>query len=111
VTPALPKSNESTATVSRTVNMPAGMVLLMFQNEKMRQRWMPTPNMRVVKTEDRSLRLKLDDDTFLAITVHSKSSNKTQVTLLQEGLHSAKAVQRQRTFWMEQLEKLEQSIG
>ncbi|HET9698911.1 MAG TPA: hypothetical protein VFP40_18705 [Terriglobales bacterium] len=111
MSPALPKSNESTATVSRKVNLPAGMVLLMFENEKMRQRWLSVPGMHVVKTDDRSLRMKLDDGTFLAITIHSKSSNKTQITLQQEGLSSAKAVQRQRTFWMEQLNKLEESIG
>lgn len=110
MTPAPPKSKEAAATVSRTVNLPAGMVLLVFENEKMRQRWTSVP-MQVVKADDRSVRIKLEDGTFLAITLHSKSSNKTQVTLQQEGLTSAKAVQRQRTFWMQQLERLEQTMS
>ena len=91
--------------------MPAGMVLLMFENAKMRQRWSSLPNMEVVKADDRSLRMKLDDGTFLAIAVHSKSSNKTQITLQQEGLASAKAVQRPQTFWMEQLGRLEETLA
>ncbi len=92
------------------MNVPAGMVLLMYENEKMRQRW-TTVTMQLVKADDHSLRMKLDDGTFLAITVYAKSSNKTQITLQQEGLSSAKAVQRQRTFWIDQLNKLEQSIS
>jgi len=87
------------------------MVLLMFENAKMRQRWMTSPNMELVRTDDKSLRMKLADGTFLAVTVHAKSSNKTQITVQQEGLGSAKAVQRQRIFWMEQLERLEVVIG
>jgi hypothetical protein len=111
MTPTPHKERTSSVTVSKTVNIPAGMVLLLFQDAKMRSRWISEKNVEVLKTTETSVRMKWADGvSVVTIFVQAKTSNKTQVTVQHEQLPSARAAERQRTFWIQELERLRAAI-
>lgn len=105
------KPKSYVVSVSKTIKIPSGMALLLFQDPKMRKRWMKDPDVEVVKASDRWLRMKwIDGDTYVAITFHPKASNKTQVVVQHEGLPTAKSAERLNAYWLEQLEALKATV-
>jgi len=99
--------------VSKTFNFPVGAVFLLFQDTKLRRRWMSDPNFQLRKaTENKTIRADwIDGKTLLVVAFYPKSTNKTQVTVQHSKLPSASAGKKQKLYWAEQLEKLQSVLS
>jgi hypothetical protein len=96
---------------SKTINVPLGMAFLLFADDAMRKRWLKGIDPPSTKaTDNKSVRITWPDGSIVLISFHAKARNKTQVTAHQTGLPTAKAAERQRTYWIQQLELLKNTV-
>jgi uncharacterized protein DUF4287/activator of Hsp90 ATPase-like protein len=97
--------------VSKTIKIPLGMAFLLFQDAKMRKRWLKDPAYEIRKiTENKSLRITWPDGTSVVVDFYSKSSNKTQIVVQHQKIEGAKAAERMKAYWAEQLERLQSTF-
>lgn len=98
--------------VSKTLNLPVGTAFLLFQDPMMRRRWLKE-NLTVRKaTENKSIRVDWDGgETLVVIAFFAKSANKTQIAIQHSKLPSANAAKKQKLYWAEQLDKLQQVLA
>jgi len=98
--------------VSKTFDVPAGTVFLLFQDPKLRKRWLQDPNFEIRKaTANKAIRLDwIDGKTLVVVAFTAKSANKTQVSVQHSRLSSAGAAKRQKQYWAEQLVRLEKVL-
>lgn len=99
--------------VSKTFNIPVGMAFLLFQDPVMRKRWLKETSFSVRKaTENKSIRIDWDGGkTLVVVAFYPKSANKTQIAVQHSKLPSANAAKKQKLYWAEQLDKLQQVLG
>jgi hypothetical protein len=99
--------------VSKTFNIPVGTAFLMFQDPLMRKRWLKETSFSLRKvTENKSIRLDWDGGkTLVVVAFYPKSANKTQIAVQHSKLPSANAAKKQKQYWAEQLDKLQQVLG
>lgn len=99
--------------VSKTVNIPIGMAFLLFEDPKMRRRWIKESAYEVRKsTPNKSLRATwIDGETVIVVDFYAKSSNKTQVVVQHQKLQTQKDAQTQKDYWSKQLEKLKETVA
>lgn len=78
----------------------------------MRRRWLKE-NLTVRKaTENKSIRVDWDGgETLVVIAFFAKSANKTQIAIQHSKLPSANAAKKQKLYWAEQLDKLQQVLS
>ena len=96
---------------SKTINIPLGMAFLLFADPAMRKRWMRGIGPEITKaTENKSVRISWPDGSTVLISFHAKARNKTQVTAHHTALSTAKIAEKQRAYWIEQLDLLKKSV-
>jgi uncharacterized protein YndB with AHSA1/START domain len=102
------KPNGFEISVSKTIDVPVGTAYMMFQDPKMRKRWLREPEVEIRKaTMNKSLRITWTDrKTSLSVDFYSKSANKTQVAVQHQKLESAKTARKMKDYWADQLEQL-----
>jgi len=98
--------------VSKTFNVPVGTAFLLFQDPMMRRRWLKETSFTVRKaTENKSIRIDWDGgETLVVIAFYAKSANKTQIAVQHSKLPSANSAKKQKLYWAEQLDKLQQVL-
>jgi tRNA nucleotidyltransferase/poly(A) polymerase len=97
--------------VSKTIKIPLGTAFLLFQDVKLRRRWLKDPAYEVRKaTENKSLRITWPDGTSVVVDFYPKSANKTQIVVQHQRIESAKAAERMKRYWAEQLERLKSTF-
>ncbi len=97
--------------VSKTVNAAVGVAFMLFEDPKMRKRWMNNPAFEIRKsTSNKRMLINWPDGTNVVVDFYSKGSNKTQVVVQQAKIPSAKAAEKQKTYWGEQLEALKSAV-
>ena len=68
--------------VSKTIKIPVGTAFLLFQDVKLRKRWLKDPAYEIRKaTENKSLRITWPDGTSVVTDFYPKSANKTQIVV------------------------------
>ena len=94
--------------VSRTVNVPIGMLYHAFANDKARKAWLSEDGLAVRKaTANKSMRVTWNDvKTSLEIDFYSKGDDKSQVVVQHCKLPNAKAAATMKTFWGKALDRL-----
>lgn len=94
--------------VSKTIKIPVETAFLLFQDPKMRQRWLKDSNFVVRKaTMNKSLRITwIDGTTSLSVNFYPKSANKAQITVQHQKIENAKTAEKFKQYWAEQLEGL-----
>jgi hypothetical protein len=97
--------------VSKTANIPLGTAFLLFEDPKMRKRWIKDPAFTVRKsTANKSLRITWQDETSVVVDFYAKGSNKTQIVVQHAKLPNAKAADKQKKYWAEQLSHLQETM-
>jgi uncharacterized protein YndB with AHSA1/START domain len=106
------KPNCFEISVSKTIKIPIGMAFLLFHDPKLRKRWMKDPDFQIRKaTENKSIRLMwVDGETVVTVAFIAKATNKTQIAVQHDKLKSAKAADKQKAYWSEQLDKLKATV-
>lgn len=105
------KSSGFEISVSKTVNIALGMAFLLFEDPKMRKRWMQDPVFEVRKsTANKSLRITWPDETSVVVDFYPKGSNKTQIVVQHQKIPSARAAEKQKGYWAEQLNQLKATM-
>jgi hypothetical protein len=105
------KSSGFEISVSKTVNIALGMAFLLFEDSKMRKRWMKDPAFEVRKaTANKSLRITWPDETSVVVDFYPKGSNKTQIVVQHQKIPSARAAEKQKGYWAEQLNQLKATM-
>lgn len=95
------------ANKNKTFPVPVGRLYRAFSQKRMRDRWLPGVAWNVTRaTPDKSIRLKWDDGTPLAVSFVSKGENKSQVSVQHGKLAGSKDVERLKAFWAERFEAL-----
>lgn len=96
---------------SKSINIPLGMAFLLFSDANMRRRWMKRIDLKVTNAvENKTLRILWPDGSIVLVSFHAKARNKTQVTAHQTELPTAKAAEKQRSFWIEHLDLLKKTV-
>jgi hypothetical protein len=97
--------------VSKTIKIPVGTAFLLFQDAKMRKRWLQDPAFEIRKaTENKSLRITWPDETGVVVDFYPKSSNKTQIVVQHQKIEGAKATEKMKSYWVSQLERLKSTF-
>lgn len=97
--------------VSKTIKIPVGMAFLLFQDVKLRKRWLKDPAYEIRKaTENKSLRITWPDGTSVVTDFYPKSANKTQIVVQHQKVATAKAAEKLKSYWAEQLERLKSTF-
>ena len=97
--------------VSKTIKIPIGTAFLLFEDAKIRRRWLQDPAYDVRKaTENKSLRITWPDGTSVVVDFYPKSSNKTQIVVQHQKIDGAKAADKMKKYWAEQLERLKSTF-
>lgn len=95
------------ANKSRTFAVPVATLFDAFANARKRARWLTGVKATVrSSTNERSMRLALDDGTTLVCWFTPKGDTKTIVALQHEKLPDKAAVDRMKAFWSERLDAL-----
>jgi len=102
------KPNGFEISVSKTIKIPVGTAFLLFQDPKMRGRWLKDSDFEVRKaTMNKSLRITwVDGTTSLSVDFYPKSANKTQIAVQHQKIENSKAAEKLKVYWAEQLERL-----
>jgi hypothetical protein len=105
------KPNGFEISVSKTIKIPLGTAFLLFQDAKLRKRWLKDPAYEVRKaTENKSLRITWPDGTCVVVDFYPKSANKTQIAVQHQNIEGAKAAEKMKAYWAEQLERLKSTF-
>lgn len=98
--------------VSRTINVPIGMVYHAFADDKTRKAWLAEDGLAVRKaTANKSMRVTWNDvKTSLEINFYPKGADKSQVVVQHSKLPNAKASTTMKTFWGKALDRLRASL-
>ena len=97
--------------VSKTVNAAVGVAFMLFEDAKMRKRWLKDPGFEIRKaTSNKRMLINWPDGTYVVTEFYSKGSNKTQVVVQQSKIVSASAAEKQKKYWGEQLESLKTAV-
>jgi uncharacterized protein YndB with AHSA1/START domain len=102
------KPNGFEISVSKTIKLPVGTAYLLFQDAKMRRRWLMDPEFEIRKaTMNKSLRITWGDNkTSLSVDFYPKSVNKTQIAVQHQKIEAAKQAEKMKAYWTAQLERL-----
>jgi hypothetical protein len=102
------KPNGFEISISKTIKLPVGTAFLLFQDPKMRRRWLKDSGFEVRKaTMNKSMRITwVDGLTSLSVDFYPKSANKTQIVVQHQKIESAKAADKLKVYWSDQLEHL-----
>jgi len=93
--------------VSKTVNAAVGVAYMLFEDAKMRKRWLKDPSFEIRKaTSNKRILINWRDGTDVVADFYSKGTNKTQVVVQQSKIPSAKDAEKQKAYWGEQLDAL-----
>ena len=97
--------------VSRTINAPIAAAFRAFRDKRTRARWLTPPSPGEVEvrksTPGKSVRLTwVDGETHLNVNFWNKGRAKCQVVVQHTKLKNAKAAERQKDFWRDQLGRL-----
>lgn len=105
------KSDGFEISVSKTVNAAVGVAFMLFEDAKMRKRWMKDPAFEIRKaTSNKRILINWPDGTNVVTDFYSKGTNKTQVVVQQSKIQSAKAAEKQKRYWSEQLDALKNIV-
>ena len=105
------KSDGFEISVSKTVNVAVGVAFMLFEDAKMRKRWMKDPAFEIRKaTSNKRILINWLDGTNVVTDFYSKGTNKTQVVVQQSKIQSAKAAEKQKRYWSEQLDALKNIV-
>jgi hypothetical protein len=105
------KPNGFEITASKTINVPIGMAFMMFEDAKMRKRWMRDTPFEIRKsTSNKRLLVNWPDATNVVIDFLEKGANKTQVVVQQSKLPSARSAEKQKAYWGQQLDQLKTTV-
>jgi uncharacterized protein YndB with AHSA1/START domain len=98
--------------VSRTINVPIGMVYHAFADDKTRKAWLAEDGLAVRKaTANKSMRVTWNDvKTSLEINFYPKGEDKSQVVVQHSKLPNAKASATMKTYWGKALDRLRASL-
>jgi uncharacterized protein YndB with AHSA1/START domain len=98
--------------VSRTVNVPVGVLYRAFANDKARNAWLAEDGLAVRKaTTNKSMRVTWNDvKTSLEINFVSKADNKSQVVVQHSKLPNAKSAATMKAYWGKALDRLRTSL-
>jgi uncharacterized protein YndB with AHSA1/START domain len=98
--------------VSRTINVPIGMLYNAFANDKARNAWLAEDGVTVRKaTANKSMRVTWNDvKTSLEINFYPKGDDKSQVVVQHSKLPNAKASSTMKTYWGKALDRLRASL-
>lgn len=93
---------------SKTVAVPVGRVYKAWQDQRQRGRWLKKPGLTVrTATTNKSMRITWPDGkTSVEVMFYPKGDRKTQVTVQHSKLPDAKAGERMKLYWAEQLGRL-----
>ncbi|MEK6676365.1 MAG: hypothetical protein AABZ47_12010 [Planctomycetota bacterium] len=96
------------ASVSKTIAASAATLFDAWKNLRTRKKWLLDVDFDVTTaTVDKSLRIRLSDETRLEVMLYPKAADKTQIALQQHKLPTAAAVKKMKSFWKKQLLELE----
>lgn len=99
------RSGTFTVTRSKTVRAPLAELFAAFENEEVRERWLPSAQLKR-STKNKSMRLALDDGSQIIAGFTSKGDGKSQVAIEQTGLPDAAAAVECKSAWSGRLETL-----
>jgi hypothetical protein len=101
------RSGDWSVSKSKTVNAPLAKLYAAFSNARQRAKWLPGVKVTVRgSTPNKSIRLRLEDDSPIDVTFLAKSEAKSQVALEHRKLATKADADRIRTFWTERLNAL-----
>ena len=96
--------------VSRTIAAPVTKAFKAWTDEKTRKEWLPA-NFTVRKsTANKSLRIKWNDDTDVAVAFYGKGEGKCQVVAQHAKLKEAKTGEKMKKFWADALGRLKELV-
>ena len=105
------KPDGYSVSVSRTVDAPVDAVFSAWTDEAVRDRWLPEAPFTIRKaTPSRSVRITWMDGTRLDVGLNEKGERKSQVALEHRNLPDREAVDRQRVFWRDALDRLKSQV-
>lgn len=97
--------------VSKTLNVAVGVAFMLFEDPKMRRRWMKDPSFEIRKsTSNKRILINWPDGTNVVADFYVKGANKTQVVVQQSKIASAKAAESQKAYWTAELESLRSMV-
>ncbi len=92
---------------SKTIPVPVSALFRAFEDLETRARWLPDTSVTIrTATVDKSLRMRLADDTPLDAYFTSKGEAKSAVSLQHRGLPDKATAERMKAFWGERLTAL-----
>lgn len=99
--------------VSKTINVPVTLLFHAWNDEALRERWLPGRPLLIRKaTENKSLRITWSDGhTHLSVELYVKGERKTQVVVQHRKLPDAAEAALWKTYWTERLEALKTLLG
>lgn len=98
---------------SKTLAVPVATAYQAWSDAKQRGRWLKDAKFAVRKaTANRSLRIKwIDGTTNIEVMFYAKSPGKSQVVVQHNKLADARAAERKKVYWAEQLERLDEFLA
>ena len=97
---------------SKTLVASIGDAYQAWHDQKQRKKWLADPNLTIRKaTENKSLRITwIDEATSVEVMFYPKGEGKCQVTVQHSKLADAKAGDRMKAYWGEQLDRLKEMV-
>lgn len=100
------------ASVSKTIEIPIGALFQAWQDDKIRNQWLPKAPMTIRKsTTNKSIRAAWDGTiSNMDVRFYAKGKGKSQVVVDQTKLKNSSEVRRMKDYWGERLETLKKKL-
>lgn len=100
------------AAKSKTMNVSATKLYDAWAKPPLRRKWLDVPGLRITTaTRPKSLRIRMDDGTIVAVYVESKGRNKSTVHIQHTKVRDKATVARLKEFWGARLAELQELLG
>ena len=102
------KGDEFEISVSKTVNVPIGVLYKNLIDPILRNRWLPKETIVIRKaTENKSARITWSDgETSLSVDFYPKSESKAQIVVQHQKIRTSAFAQEMKVYWGDKLEEL-----
>jgi hypothetical protein len=91
-------------TTSKTITAPASEIFQAWRNARARAKWLPGVKLTVrTAIADRSLRMRWEDDTPVAVAIYPLAAGKCRVSVEHQKLATREDVDRLKAFWKQAL--------
>lgn len=100
------------AAKSKTMNVSATKLYDAWAKPPLRRKWLDVPGLRITTaTRPKSLRIRMDDGTIVAVFIESKGRSKSTVHVQHTKLRDKATVARLKAYWGDGLQALERLLG